>query len=83
MRTTLNIDDDVLWAAKELAKQEGKTAGQVVSELARRALQAGLPSESNDENAENTEFFGFSPLPKRGVMVTNELIDNLRDEEGI
>ena len=38
MRTTLDIDDDVLQAAKELATLRGSTAGKVLSELARRAL---------------------------------------------
>jgi hypothetical protein len=38
MRTTLDIDDDILEAAKELAEAENKTAGQVLSELARKAL---------------------------------------------
>ena len=39
MRTTLDIDDDVLRAAKALAETRKKTAGQVISELARQALQ--------------------------------------------
>ena len=26
--------------------------------------------------------FGFRPFPKRGVVVTNELIDQLREEMG-
>jgi hypothetical protein len=38
MRTTLDIDDDVLQAAKELAAVRGRTAGQVLSQLARQAL---------------------------------------------
>ncbi len=38
MRTTLDIDDDILQAAKELAKAEKKTAGEVLSALARKAL---------------------------------------------
>jgi hypothetical protein len=33
MRTTLDIDDDVLRAAKELAQRERVSAGQVVSRL--------------------------------------------------
>ena len=33
MRTTLDIADDVLLGAKELARRERKTAGRVVSEL--------------------------------------------------
>lgn len=38
MRTTLDIDDDVLQAAKELADVRGSTAGKVLSELARKGL---------------------------------------------
>ena len=82
MRTTLDIADDVLLAAKELARQERKTAGQVISELARRALlgaEASTPPHGTGEEPE--EFFGFRPLPPRGVVVTNELINRLRDED--
>jgi hypothetical protein len=39
VRTTLDIDDDVLQAAKELAVARRKTTGQVLSELAREALE--------------------------------------------
>lgn len=38
MRTTLQIDDDVLLAARELATQERRSLGSVISELARRGL---------------------------------------------
>ena len=38
MRTTLDIDDDILMAAKELAKAAHKTAGQIISELVRKSL---------------------------------------------
>ena len=38
MRTTLDIDDDVLQAVKEIGEMRKKTAGQVLSELARRGL---------------------------------------------
>jgi hypothetical protein len=76
MRTTLNIADDVLMAARELAQREKKTAGQVISELARRGLHRADAAANSDE-----EFFGFRPLPSRGVIVTDELIDRLREEE--
>jgi hypothetical protein len=39
MRTTLNIDDDVLRAVKELAKLTSSTAGRVISDLARQSLE--------------------------------------------
>ena len=38
MRTTLDLDEDVLQAAKELAEFRGVTAGKVVSDLSRKAL---------------------------------------------
>lgn len=77
MRTTLDISDDVLLAAKELARRQGRTAGQVISELARQSLTGA--NSPLTEPAE--EFFGFRPLPANGVIVTNELINALRDED--
>lgn len=38
MRTTLNIDEDVVSAARELATGERRSLGSVISELARRGL---------------------------------------------
>jgi hypothetical protein len=76
MRTTLDIDDDVLRAAKELARREKKTAGAVISELTRKALTAPPPGERPSKAAH-----GFRPFPKRGGMVTNEQIDKLREED--
>lgn len=78
MRTTLDIDDDVLQAAKERAKREGRTAGAVVSELARSALTAGT---SAAPSSAPRSLQGFRPFPKRGGLVTNELIDRLRDDD--
>ena len=79
MRTTLNIDDDVLLAAKELARREGATAGKVLSDLARRALLAAPGIEPNAR--EPAARYGFEPFPSRGGVVTNDLIDRLRSEE--
>lgn len=80
MRTTLDIDDDVLTAAKELARREGKTAGAVLSELGRRALSgASAPFLRSGEQ----RIPGFRPFASRGGLVTNAHIDQLRDEEDI
>jgi hypothetical protein len=38
VRTTLNLDDDVAAAARELAADEHRSLGAVISELARRGL---------------------------------------------
>lgn len=57
MRTTVNIDDDVLNAAKSLSHSTGKSLGAVLSELARRGLQ---PRESAE---------GHSLVRDRGIPV--------------
>ena len=40
MRTTLNLDEDVLRAAKSLAQLREKSLGKVISELARQGIHA-------------------------------------------
>lgn len=80
VRTTLNISDDVLLAVRERARREGRSAGEVLSDLAREALQR--PVEGG-EIAEPKAFYGFEPLPHRGPAVSNELVDRLRDEEDV
>lgn len=82
MRTTLDIEDDVLAAAKEIARRQNVSAGQVVSRLLREALSG--QSRRNDEPANGGRTIGgFRPFPGQGVVVTNEQIDRLRDEEGV
>jgi len=75
MRTTLDIADDVLQAAKELGRRQKKTAGQVISELARKAL-VGLGEDAADEEP----VLGFKPFPSRGNVVTDQQIDELRED---
>jgi hypothetical protein len=43
VRTTINIDEEVLKVARSLARAENKTLGEVVSELARRGLKPSKP----------------------------------------
>jgi hypothetical protein len=76
MRTTLDIEEDILFAAKALARRQKKSAGQVISELARKGL-AGVPAQ----NAKEPEaVYGFRPFPKEGRIVSNELINKLRED---
>lgn len=84
MRTTLNISDDVLFAVKDRARREKRSAGEVISDLAREALTGGRREGAglkSGEVEERESFFGFEPLPHRGPTVSNELIDRLREEE--
>ncbi len=75
MRTTLDIDQDVLHIAKEMAALRKTTAGKVLSELARQGLRPPevTPSSRN----------GVPLLPARPGErpVSMELVNRLRDEE--
>ncbi len=74
MRTTLDLDEDVLQAAKEIGAYRGVTAGKALSDLARQALTSTtVPKIRN----------GVPLLPRRpgGRIVTMKLVNELRDEE--
>ena len=82
MRTTLNIDADVLMAAKELARRERKTVGECFSELVREALHHR--SAKHSDRAERDVFgFGFRAIPAGRAVVSNTLVDELREDLGI
>jgi hypothetical protein len=72
MRTTLAIDDDVLTAARAIARQKRQTVGQVVSELARSALHP--PVSSGERNG-----IPLLPVRRKGTIVTTEMVNRLHD----
>ena len=74
MRTTLAIDDDVLAAARQIAAQRRSSLGEVISDLAREALQPRAPRRSVRN--------GVTLLPGRqhAPPVTMRLVNELRDE---
>lgn len=73
MRTTLVIDDDILAAAKAIARQRRQTIGSVVSELARHALRP--PAAATERNG-----VPLLPVGKSGVVVTADIVNALRDD---
>lgn len=79
MRTLLDIDDDLLRAAKELARRRGTTAGRVISELLREALTGA----SIDRAEEPKATFGFRAFGSRGSIVSGDVVEQLRDADGI
>ena len=90
MRTTVDLDEEVIHAVKELARARRQTFGQVLSELARRGFTAPpegsiqAPLIARDSPTEDVlSEYGFEPLPHRGGLVTNEVIDGIRDQEGL
>ena len=88
MRTTLDIADDVLLAAKEVARREKTSVGTALSNLARKALLGGSASlerrNARSRHERVLKELGIVTLPRRsGLVVTNELVNRIRDEEGI
>ncbi len=80
MRTTIDIEDDVLLAAKELARIQNVSAGRIVSNLLRSALSG---QTTRNVSSPAPVIGGFRPFAARGVTVSNELINELRDQEGL
>ena len=78
MKTTLDIDEDVIEAAEDLALREKKTAGKVVSEVFRHCLCA-----RNQSFIPVRVRHGIPLLPVRpgASIVTNEQINKLREED--
>jgi hypothetical protein len=75
MRTTLDIEDEMLLAVKEIARQRNTSAGGIVSQLLRQALSP----KSFEPEFRN----GVPLLPRRpnGPKITMELVNRLRDED--
>jgi len=74
MRTTLDIDDDLLQAAKELAETRRTTAGRGISDLLRKALEPGRTLKVRN---------GVPLLTRRppgSPKITMKLVNELRDE---
>ena len=72
MRTTLDIDEDVLLAAKSVSRQRGVSTGKALSELARRGLQ-----REGGGMRHGVPLFQVRP---NAPVVTLELVNRLREE---
>lgn len=79
MRTTLDIDEDVLVAVKELASQDGVSAGKMLSRIARAGL-LNVRTETAYLALKN----GVPVLPSSGDEVIHlKHVQDLMDDEGI
>jgi hypothetical protein len=75
-RTTIDIDDDILAAAKERAARLDTTAGKVISDLVREALTRS-PIRDDKPHYRN----GFRLLPRTGQIITSEMVRKWLDED--
>jgi hypothetical protein len=82
MRTTLDIDDDVLLAAKELAAREKKTAGQVLSDLARRGIHAPVAKTAAEGKGVKLRN-GVPVFASEGEVISSEHVRRIMEQEGI
>ena len=76
MRTTVDLDDDVLSAAKELARLRRDSLGRVLSDLARRGLQPA--SSPQIEEKRGIPVLVHQP---NAIPVTPELVRQLLESE--
>ena len=73
VRTTLELDDDIVTVAKQLAAQRSMTMGQVISDLARRALEP----TSRAKTRNGVVLFTSKPGARKPSLA---LVNRLRDE---
>lgn len=74
MRTTLDLDEDVLLAVKEMASAQRTSIGKVLSRLARK----GLDQPKSSAKVRN----GVPVWPSTpGRLVTNALVQKILNEE--
>lgn len=88
MKTTIELPDALFHRAKVVAAQRATTMKQLLVTALERELAeppAHKPVELTPEQQEIYEIdsFGIPVLKKRGVVVTNEMINQMRDELGI
>jgi hypothetical protein len=85
MRTTLDIDDDILLAAKEHAARQRKSLGAVISALARESLRRPhAPPEAPKGKRRPARAGGrFAVLRQRDELITVEHARTLQDREGV
>jgi hypothetical protein len=74
MRTTVDLDEDVLLAAREVAGRRGVSIGRVISDLVRQAL-------SQREAATTRNGVPLIPIQPGAGITTLELVNTLRDEQ--
>ena len=81
MRTTLNLAEDALLAARHMAQREHVPLGDAVSELVRRGATAG---GKHPAARQHTPLRGrFALLPARDEVITPQHVRQLVEREGI
>lgn len=90
MRTTLDIDDDILALARSISKSKATSLGAVVSEFARQGIRQGAAHKavgigSESELQRKLRKLGVVPFAREPgkPAVTEEIVRQIRESEGI
>lgn len=90
MRTTIDIDDDILALARSISKAKDSNLGAVVSEFARQGIQQGAAHKavgigSESELQRKLRDLGVVPFARNSEtpLVTDEVVRQIRESEGI
>lgn len=73
MRTTLNLDDDILHALRTLARERGRSLGDVATELIREALRP-------DPGDRYVSDFPVFAVRENAPPLTSEMVDEALEE---
>jgi hypothetical protein len=82
MRTTLNLAEDALIAARNIAQRDRVSLGEAVSDLIRRAA-AGGPQVAHSQAQQAPLRGRFALLPARDELITPQHVRDLMEREGI
>ena len=82
MLTTIDLEDDLLAAVREFACMQNVATGRVISRLMREALSRHS-SLIKEGGVETKVVAGFRSFASRGVMSSNDIVNELRDREGV
>jgi hypothetical protein len=81
MRTTVTLDDDVYEAAQAHAQATGKRLGQVLSEMARQALQPS--TQRPKRSGKKPSRFPVFEVPAGTGLIPASRVQKALDEDGI
>ena len=80
MRTTINIAEDALIAARHVAQRERVSLGEAISELVRRGATGAAPAQARRTAPLRGR---FALLPARDEVITPQHVRDLMEREGI
>lgn len=89
MKTTIDLPDGLFYRAKVTAARRRTTLKHLVMEGLEHVMNSPVDAGSKDGSAASDEdlfeidVYGVPVLKRRGVTVTDAMIDQIRDEEGV